>query len=306
VWGKGIAIWYAWELYDGRPDALVGEAKKLGLSKLCPKFGNGVAPWQGLEGLVEAAHGAGLQVWGWWYYYGRPDEGAISGDHAAALGLDGLILDVESHWEESALTASGRRRKAETLMTQLRERLPDTPMGIASWWKPSLHRVPFEVFFQEGFCDLNMQQAYWIGRYDEQGGARVLQESVEEYLRLYEWPAEKTVPILAAFGRNYRRGDRFVYWETTVPQMDAANAKAVELGCRGVWWWSWNFMLGLAGSVDKRPRPAFLEAIASYDWGVGPEPEPPPGPPEVTLEAWAVELDAWARERGYAGPRPKV
>jgi hypothetical protein len=302
-WGKSIAIWYAPELYDGDVDTLVGEAVRLGLSKLCPKFGNGTSAWQGLEGLVGAAHSAGLEVWSWWYYYGNsPNEGAISGDHALALGLDGVILDIEAPWEESSSNDAARRAKAERLMTQLRERLPTTPIGIASWWKPSYHTVPFEVFLQEGYCDLTMQQAYWIGRTDVSGGASLLQESVEEYSRLYDWPAEKSVPILAAFGQNYNVAGRTAYWEATVPQMDAADAMAHDLGCSGEWWWSWNFMLGKAGSIDHEPRPAFFEAIGGYDWGAAPP--PPPGPPEVTIGEWARAVDAWARTEGYTGPKP--
>ncbi|HLC01615.1 MAG TPA: hypothetical protein VJK02_01130 [Anaerolineales bacterium] len=304
LWGKSIAIWYADELYDADPDALVREAVRLGLSKICPKFGNGTTAWRGLEGSIRAAHGAGLEVWGWWYYYGiSSNEGTISGDHAVALGLDGVILDVEAPWEESSSNAAARRAKAERLIKQLRQKLHTTPIGIASWWKPSYHTVPFEVFLQPGYCDLNMQQAYWIGRTSESGGADVLQESVDEYSRLYGWPAEKTVPILAAFGQNYNLAGRTTYWEATVPQMDAANAKARELGCIGEWWWSWNFMLGLAGSVDHQPRPAMLEAIGGYAWGT---PSPPPGPPEVPIDEWARAIDAWARTQGYAGPNPPM
>jgi len=305
LWGKGVAVWYAWELYDGLPDVLIREAKALGLAKVCPKFGNGIYPWQGLEGLIEEAHREGLQVWGWWYFFGNKDEGKICGDHAVSLGLDGVILDIESHWEGSASTSSARRRKAELLMTQLRERLPDLPIGISSWWKPSYHDVPFEVFLREGFCDLNMQQTYWIGRFDEAGGARLLEESVEEYLGLYDWPPEKSIPILSAFGQSYQVGGTHNYWETTVPQMHAANAKARALGCRGVWWWSWNYMLGKAGSSDKLPRPGFFQAIASHEWGEpGPPPAPPPGPPEVSLGEWANAIDAWARGQGFTGPKP--
>jgi hypothetical protein len=270
-WGKSIAIWYAAELYDGDVEALVGEAKRLGLSKICPKFGNGTSAWTGLEGLVAAAHAAGLEVWGWWYYYGTSgNEGTISGDHAVALGLDGVILDIE-----------------------------------ASWWKPRYHSVPFEVFLQPGYCDLNVQQAYWIGRTNDSGGADLLEESVGEYSRLYGWPAEKSAPILAAFGQNTSVAGRTTYWETSLTQMDAANAKARQLGCAGEWWWSWNFMLGKAGSVDHQPRPGFLEAIGGYDWGDTP-PEPPPGPPEVPINEWARAIDAWARTQGYEGPRPAM
>src|SRR3972149_7635995 len=64
-WGKSIAIWYAPELYDGDVDRLVGEAVRLGLSKLCPKFGNGTSAWQGLGGLGGAGPRAGPGGWGW-------------------------------------------------------------------------------------------------------------------------------------------------------------------------------------------------------------------------------------------------
>lgn len=303
-WGKSIAIWYAAELYDGNVDTLVGEARRLGLTKICPKFGNGTSPWTGLEALIAGAHAAGMQVWGWWYYYGSAsNEGTISGDHAVALGLDGVILDIEAPWEESSSNDAARRAKAERLITQLRQKLPSTPIGIASWWKPSYHNVPFEVFLQPGYCDLNMQQAYWIGRTSDSGGADLLQESMDEYSRQYDWPAEKSVPILAAFGQNTSIAGRTTYWETSLTQMDAADAKAHELGCAGEWWWSWNFMLGKAGSVDHQPRPPFLEAIGGYDWGSTP-PEPPPGPPEVPIAEWARAIDGWARTQGYEGPKP--
>ena len=68
--------------------------------------------------MVSAAHAAGLQVWGWWYYYGSSNnEGTISGDHAVALGLDGVILDIEAPWEESSSNAAGRRAKARSRRT---------------------------------------------------------------------------------------------------------------------------------------------------------------------------------------------
>jgi hypothetical protein len=49
---------------------------------------------------------------------------------------------------------------------------------------------------------------------------------------------------------------------------------------------------------------ALFEAIQSYDWGM--PPQPPPDPPEVPIEEWALVHDAWARMQGHDGPKPKL
>jgi hypothetical protein len=270
-----IATWYTWELFSGDVTEWIDFHLMIGAEASCLKFGSGNTPWEGLEPYVAKSKDAGLGAWGWWFLYGDRDEETIIADHAEYLGLDGLALDIESAWENKAgFTNSARRAKAKKVMDVIRARYSGQ-VALVSWWKPSVHpKTPVDVFLEQ--CDWNMPMDYWIGRFSDERAVEVVDTGLEEYSRLANWPASKTIPILAAYGQSYKVGSNTYWWKTTITQMEAAHDFAISRGCPGVNWWCLNYLMGLSGhEAPKVVETKMIEKIKSLDV---PAPPPPPGP----------------------------
>lgn len=252
---QGLAYWRTDIIHGGDPAQIVAETQGMNCDVFAPKFGNGLTRWQGLEPRIEAHQEAGIEAHGWWYLKGLAGEGQAIGEHAVELGLDAILLDVETHWDNS-------NASADTVMDEIEAAAPDIPVGLCSWWKPSYHAADrYRPFLER--CDFNAPQVYWIGRYYAQAGADVLDWCLEEYEDLYGFPAEKTYPVLAAFGQTYGSGH---WWAATVEQMTIAQERAAELGLPGIYWYSADYMLGGAGSQGYNEQPEMIEALASFDW----------------------------------------
>jgi len=296
-WGKAVCLWYLPDIYAGDPVRICDEAIAAGMNIIMPKFGNGQKAWVGLEPLIAEAHRRGLEVWGWWYFFGYASEGRICGQTARRLGLDGVIEDVEGHFERSEVNKNLLPAKAERMQDELRQEF-DGPIGLCSWWKPSVHgATPIRELLAA--CDFNMPQMYWMGRRAVVGSYSadsLVSECIDEYARLFNWPAEKTVAVMAAFGEKVYNAAKkdWELWQTTVAQMDAANARAKSFGCAGASWWSWNYILGKSGNVHRQPQPEYWNAISRYDWpgpaDAGPQPPPPPPDDEHDHADQAAEL----------------
>src|ERR1035437_3991627 len=92
--GKGMWIWQVSQCEGGDSAAIVAKAQRAGLTHLLVKIADGTRSYNGdVSGLVRAAQGAGLQVWGWQYTYGSSSEAEAQygARRARQFGVDGFV-----------------------------------------------------------------------------------------------------------------------------------------------------------------------------------------------------------------------
>jgi len=272
-----VATWVALDQFNGVPKPLIDWHKSLGLGAFFPKIANGLTKWVGLEPHFKAAGEAGLEKWAWVYCWGHVGEGVGFGQHAKALGVTLLVLDVEREWESKAgLWQSSREATARRLINEIRSGGGYTgDLALCSWWHAKGNtKVPYRVFLDE--CKFNMPQMYHIGRYDTAGAAALVSDSLQMYAEVANWPPEKTIPVLAAFGQSF--GNPLRWWKTTIPQMQATFERAKEHGCQSVTYYSTDYLMGRAGhEAPKVYEGAMVDALkALQPSGQPPAPPPPP------------------------------
>ena len=273
-----IMTWVTTLLFSGIPSKFLDFHESMGIRRIFIKFGNGWYPWEGLQIFVDAAKARGYEVWGWWMCYAVKNEGVIIGTHAKKLGLDGVALDVQGHWKNRAgFTAKGREATAARLINDIKH-IYFGKLALCSYWSPQVNpRVPYKVLLDK--CDYNFPQVYWIGRFSIKGAMDVLSMCLEQYGRLANFPASKTIPVLAAYGQTYKVGKYTRWWKTTAPQMEAAYYKALQFGCPSVSWWCLDYLLGSSGHEAEgrgKREEAFLEVIKHTNTE-----QPPPPPPAI-------------------------
>lgn len=286
-----VCIWTTGDIFGGDSQKILEQAKKFHSTHILLKIGNGLSAWTGLESIIREAHAQGLEVWGWWYMYGRVGEASLAGRHAALLGVDVLVLDVEGHWELNTDRSVARANKdMADIKASFHGRL-----ALCSWWKPSYHKTPVKAFLAH--CDYNMPQMYWMGRDTAVGAVNLIAESLREYQAL-GWSPSKTIPVLAAFGQTYVVGGTKLWWETTVMQMDVAQEACKRHGVMGISWWSFNYIVGGAGNPSRTAEIAMIQAIESFKWGTAGNVQPVPGPTIPPIEEgyrrlWERAIKEW-------------
>ena len=197
--GKGFFIWKVKSCESGNPSAIASTAQSAGLTHVLIKIADGPHPYNidsskntdFLPPVVEALHAVGIQVWGWHYVYGYNPSGEaqIAAQRVLGLKLDGYVIDAEKEYK-----LPGRAAVASTFMSELRRRLPDTPVALSSYRFPTYHpQLPWKEFLQK--CDLNMPQVYWEQAHNP---AAQLRRCVEEFERIT--PTRPVVPTGCAYG----------------------------------------------------------------------------------------------------------
>ena len=197
--GKGFFIWKIKSCENGNPSAIASLAQSAGLTHVLIKIADGPNPFNIdtsrnvdlVPPVVQALHGLNIQVWGWHYIYGYnpAGEAQIAGQRVQNLGLDGYVIDAEVEFKQP-----GRAGIARTFMTELRRRLPDTPVAFSSFRFPTYHpQIPWKEFLEN--CDYNMPQVYWEQSHNP--GAQ-LRRCVDEFARLS--PSRPVIPTGSAYG----------------------------------------------------------------------------------------------------------
>ncbi len=107
--------------------------------------------------VINAAHTAGLKVFGYTRSYGANINGEIAiATNIMNNGADGYIIDAEIEWEGLA----GAPLKATNLLQGIKNVFPNRFLGHAPMMYISLHSsFPYKQFGL--FCDAVMPQAYW-------------------------------------------------------------------------------------------------------------------------------------------------
>lgn len=155
---QGMWIWYVSRSSGGSVPAIVARAKRFGIGTVYVKAGDGGGRWnQFSTGLVQALHGAGIDVCAWQYVYGEhPVAEARVGIAAVKKGADCLAIDAESEYE-------GRYAAAERYLRRLRAAIGEAfPVSLAGFPYVDYHPAfPYSVFLGPGGAQFNQPQMYW-------------------------------------------------------------------------------------------------------------------------------------------------
>ena len=140
--------------------------KSMGLDFVAVKAGTGAVDFPSSETpqftkeVVEAAHAAGIQIFG----YTRSDGKDVPGEIRLAskvydMGADGFIIDAEAEWESQILGTDGGPLAIE-LCTGIKKAYPNKFLAHAPLPVISFHTsFPYKEFGL--YCDAVMPQDYW-------------------------------------------------------------------------------------------------------------------------------------------------
>ncbi len=110
--------------------------------------------------VINAAHAAGLWIFG--YNYGRgtniPGEVSIA-NYVFTNGADGFVYDAEIEWESQNLP--NNTMLATQLCSTVRSNWPNKFIALSTWGYRAFHSsFPYKEFAY--YCDVIMPQDYWI------------------------------------------------------------------------------------------------------------------------------------------------
>lgn len=245
--GKGFFIWKVPICQSGNATAIAAAAAAAGLTHVLIKIADGTSNYNYNNGtdlvpaVVSALHAKGIEAWGWQYVYGSApsSEGRVGGSRAAALGLDGFIVDAESQFE-----ASGMSTAAETYMIQVRKYIPTMPIALSTFRYPSYHNTfPFSIFFK--YCNISMPQVYWEEAHNP---VDQLDKSYSEYMKL-----APTLPYTPT-GPTYKSGS----WAPTQTDIKNFLNEAVARNLPAINFFSWD--------ECERDLSSLWTYISSYAW----------------------------------------
>jgi uncharacterized protein YgiM (DUF1202 family) len=154
VEGKGVYIWRQANIFKGDISRIVNALVSSNTDFVCIKIHDGTSPWLGMGPLVSAIRSAGIRVLGWGYLYGNNPtrEAQVSAQVAKFYNIEAFLIDAESHYK-------GKLAAARTYSRELRRLLPNMPLALNSYWKPSYHpTLPFAEF--RAICDFDAPQVY--------------------------------------------------------------------------------------------------------------------------------------------------
>ncbi|MBN2502068.1 MAG: nuclear transport factor 2 family protein [Anaerolineales bacterium] len=248
--GKGFYIWKLKNCDGADASAITAAAKQADFSHVLIKVADGTRTYNYdsatnvdlVPPVVQSLHANGVQVWGWQYIYGDDPLGEArrAVQRITQLGLDGFVVNAEVEFKESGKDVAARK-----YMQELRNALPDFPIGLSTYRYPSYHpQFPYTAFLDK--CDLNLPQVYWMGAHNPEAQ---LTKSLREYQNIQ--PFCPIVPTGYAFAESG-------YDPPTKSEINRFmdTAKALKMG--GVNFWSWDYA--------RNKLPNIWNAIAEYPW----------------------------------------
>jgi hypothetical protein len=232
---QGMWVWYVSHSEGGSLSRIVAKAHRYGIGTLYVKAGDGGDVWsQFTGGLVEALHGAGLDVCAWQFVYGNnPVAEARVGATAVNRGADCLVIDAEGDYE-------GKYASADRYVRALRARIGESfPLSLAGFPYVDYHPAfPYSVFFGPGGATYNQPQMYWkaIGT-----SVRTVYEHTYLFNRVWNHPI---YPLGQTYGGAGRKSiQRFRRFAVTYEGLQPS-------------WWDWQETSaagwqGLGATIDK-------------------------------------------------------
>ena len=263
--GLGMWIWKIADCEGGDPGNIVWRCGQAGLRHVCLKFADGRNPFQhdALRKLIPALKAAGIEPWLWPFIYAWDgqlstaiEEAEVEAAWFRELGGAGFIIDAETG---DGSKYGNRPDLARAYARALRAELPDTPLGLSSYWKPSYHsELPFDEFM--AVCDFAAPQVYWNGA----DPVSELQTCLHEYAR---W-GKPVIPT----GGDLNESPR-----TSPAEIAAFAARCLQLGLPALSFWCWD-----EADADQ------WSAVAAIQWK---EANPMPRPVVTSQDIAAVALE---------------
>jgi hypothetical protein len=261
-------LWNITHTEGGNYERIATLAAEAGLTHALVKIADGPYPFNIanrvdlVPPLAAALRSNGISVWGWHYVYGASPllEAEIAIGRVKGLKLDGYIIDAEAEYKQA-----GKARAASIFMQRLREGLPNTLVGLASYRYPSYHpQLPWREFRSKS--DFDLPQVYWIHAHNP---AAQLARSVREFSQMS--PRLPYFPTGAAF-------KEWGWVSTPAEVLEFLKAAQIYGACN---FWSWENC--------RKNLPKVWDTIAQYPWQGKPVPVPSP-PEEVTVKTKFVAL----------------
>lgn len=268
IWaGKHLWIWMLSAQDQGNLQAIIQQAKNLGLRGLIVKAADGPFTWsQFNQPLVDACHAAGLTIGAWVFVYGDNVPGEIAAaEHALALKPDWFIIDAESAYVD-------KPQQALTYGAALQKAAPSIPLAYAPMAIPSYHATfPYAEFSH--FCQVVMPQQYWadIGWTVDYTFTRSTKEIAafgrpvapvgQSYLNATAAEIAQFSDLVSGQGLD---GFSFWDWQSAPPALLQAVAYAgmIQLNAKGAAVQTLQTMLGIA--VDGIFGPETLAAVKTF------------------------------------------
>jgi hypothetical protein len=249
--GKGYYIWNVNRCENGDPNQIAAVAKQANLTHVLVKVADGAFPfnidldsgYDYARSIVGKLQSINIQVWGWQFVYGNyPDQEAeIAITRTLELGLNGFVVDAESHYEDPAKAPAASR-----YMNILRSSLGSLPIALSSFRYPSYHRsFPWENFLDR--CDFNMPQVYWMQSHNNAG--EQLMRSVNEFRNMR--PFRPIIPTGPTF-----KQDGWIPYEAEIIEFLQV-AQQLNLPAVNFWYWE----------GCRRDMPQFWDLISAYNYG---------------------------------------
>lgn len=242
--GNAIFCHYISDVEGGNAAKTAALLKRLGFNEFSPKIADGYAQMNpGLtRAYVDTLHNAGIKVTGFVAPYGANPaaEGKLYTKLVNDLGLDGLIFDVETTFENKPEAIQNTR----TILANFTASVPTAFCSWARHYSPSGTQWHPVNIAQEWLkrCDYGMPMMYWY-----EGGPDRAVWMLEEAIR--QWGLFTDKPIIAA-GRAYN-GDG----GTALPSAMKTFAETAreKKNIRQITWWSMDhaIKLGLTDTLAE-------------------------------------------------------
>ncbi|HJV44220.1 MAG TPA: copper amine oxidase N-terminal domain-containing protein [Bacillota bacterium] len=160
--GNLLFIWKAENISQGNVEAMINQAKQLGVSGVFIKYANGSLVddpvsqkyMDQFKRLVGPFKAAGFKVGGWIYQYLSDVPGEVDAtSQAIEAGADFIVLDGEDE-------VIGKNEQVTEFGKLLRAKYPKIPVGFSSYAVSHLHStIPFKEYNE--FVNVMMPQIYW-------------------------------------------------------------------------------------------------------------------------------------------------
>jgi hypothetical protein len=159
--GKSCFIWKPKQVNKGDVVKIADRLEAAGVTTAVIKFSDGWYEFPDAEigPTINELRKRGISVAAWSYlylkFYTWGKEAAAMVNTCKRYQPDFLLIDAEGE-------CKNQHTRAKVFAPELRNGLPDLPIGLCSFWKPTYHpEVPWAIL--RGICDFDAPQVYWRG-----------------------------------------------------------------------------------------------------------------------------------------------
>jgi hypothetical protein len=253
--GKGVYIWEPVQLERGIPQRILERLALAGVQSVVIKVCDGRKRIDRLENVIKVLRDNNIRVAGWGYSYHNTNPIAEAQTVASACDqyeLDMYLIDVEREVE-------GNFTGSRVFMEALRPMLPDTALGLNTFWNASAHPLfPWKAYLEQ--VDFVCPQVYWRGERPV--------EKLKVSQQTYDQVANKlgvNVPMPVVAGDMYTD----VGIQPTPEQLsEFLSATQADPSIQGIFMWA---------ADENETTPELWKTFSAFPWRGGSIPEQPIG-----------------------------